>query len=250
MKKGVLKVMLGSVVLEAIIVCVFILIGKFNDIAWKSLASVANIFLYSIPCLFYARVYDNEKYRNLAVVGTIVVGILALNSILSLWGLLGSYAILQKIIYTLSIVMWALAFISWALSYESVNNLLNLFKKIFISLLSILSLILIIIVWIEKFPEGFFSRLFYVLIVLTFGAFVCILILTRMFKKELINQSNEIEENIEIISNDVIQQVNEVNIEPQSQANTQEQSINVVSNNQNNEEVIEILDDNNQNNNL
>ena len=71
-----------------------------------------------------------------------------------------------------------------------------------------------------------------------------------MFKKELINQSNEIEENIEIISNDVIQQVNEVNIEPQSQANTQEQSINVVSNNQNNEEVIEILDDNNQNNNL
>ena len=148
MKKGVLKVMLGSVVLEAIIVCVFILIGKFNDIAWKSLASVANIFLYSIPCLFYARVYDNEKYRNLAVVGTIVVGILALNSILSLWGLLGSYAILQKIIYTLSIVMWALAFISWALSYESVNNLLNLFKKIFISLLSILSLILIIIVCI------------------------------------------------------------------------------------------------------
>ena len=51
-KKGILKIMLGSVILEAILVCIFILIGSFDDVTWKSLESVGIIFGYSIPCLF------------------------------------------------------------------------------------------------------------------------------------------------------------------------------------------------------
>ena len=184
MKKDVLKVMLGSIILEVVLVCLFILIGSFDDVAWKSLGSVGIIFLYSIPCLFYSRIYDNEKYRNIVFVGTTAVCISAVLWIFNLWDIISESMYLGKIVGTLNVIIWMLVFISCLLSYASNNDLLNKFKKASMILITMLSFFITIIIWSESFPEGFLARLFYVLIVLTVGSFICTLILTKIYKNK------------------------------------------------------------------
>lgn len=185
MKKAILKIMLGTVILEALLVCVFILIGDFDDVAWQSIESVGIIFGYSIPCLFYSKIYDDEKYKYIAITGSGVVCITTVMSILSLWDLMGESDILVNILGTLNVVVWSLTFISWILSFISVNNLLSTFKKISITLILLESIFTTFNIW-AGFPEDFFARLYYVLMVLTVCAFICTLILTRIYRKEMI----------------------------------------------------------------
>ena len=40
-------------------------------------------------------------------------------------------------------------------------------------------------IWTENLPKGFLSRLLWVLIILQVGGFICLLILKRIYKKEL-----------------------------------------------------------------
>ena len=129
-----------------------------------------------------------------------VVCVSALISILGLWDLISEGEFLGKVVGTFNVIIWMLAFISWILSYMSVNSLLNLFKKVSISLILLLSFFTTIIIWIERFPEGFLARLYYVLIVLTVGSFICTLILTRIYKKEIVKVSQN-EGNMQTNSN-------------------------------------------------
>ena len=222
MKKGILKIMLGSVILEAILVCIFILVGSFDNVTWKSLGSVGIIFGYSIPCLFYSKIYDDEKYKYIAISGASVACVSALISILDLWNLISEGEFLGKVVETFNVIIWMLAFISWILSYISVNSLLNLFKKISISLISLLSFFITIIIWTESFPKGFLARLYYVLIVLTVGSFICTLILTKIYKKE-IEEISQNEGNMQTNSN--------ISFVTQSN-NTQQSNLQSVDNNQ------------------
>jgi len=86
---------------------------------------------------------------------------------------------------TFNVIIWMLVFISSILSFVSVNKLLDLFKKISISLISLLSFVITLIIWTEYNPEGFVLRLCFILLVLTFGAFACTLILIKIYKKEI-----------------------------------------------------------------
>ena len=225
MKKNVLKIMLGSVILEVILVCLFILIGIFDDMAWRSLGSVAIIFGYSIPCLFYSKIYDNERYKFIATSGAIVVCISALISILWLWNFIDNSEILIEIVATFNVIIYTLAFVSWLLSYVSVNNLLKSFKEISISLITVLSFFNIIIIW-SSFPEDFLLRLYYVLSVLTIGSSICTLILIQIYKKEIVKVSQG--ENISQINsnNDYILSNSAQHQNLQSVDNSQEQNLN------------------------
>ena len=171
--------MLGSVIIEVLLVCIFILIDNFNLIAWRSLGSVAIIFGYSIPCLFYARIFDKDNYKNIAIVGVCLACISALIDILALWNIITQSEFLLKTSGVFSVITWALAYISWVLSYTIDNNIFNIFKKISITLTAILSFLLTMSIWTDYF-EGFLLRFYYILIVLTIGSFICLLILIKI----------------------------------------------------------------------
>ncbi len=204
MKKTILKVMLGTIILEVVLVCLFILIGNFDSVTLSALGSVSIIFGYSIPCLFYSKIYDDEKYKYIAISGASLACLSALISILNLWNLINWGELLSQITATVNVIVWMLALVSWILSYVSVNNLFNLFKKVSISLITILSLFIIVITW-SSYPAGFLSRLYYVLVVLTAGSFICTLILTKIYQKEIVKISQNkdtIENNEANSSND------------------------------------------------
>lgn len=191
MKKNILKVILGSIILEAVLVCVFILIGNFDTLAWRALGSVGIIIGYSIPCLFYSKIYDDEKYKYIAICGTTITCITVLISILRLWDLIGDGGdFLENLLGSFNVIIWLLVLISSLLSFKSGKKLLNIFKYISIYLMVLLALFINVIIWTETFPEGFLSRLYYILIVLTVGSFICTLILTVIYKKEIEKASN------------------------------------------------------------
>ncbi len=194
MKKVVLKIMLGTIILEAILACLFILIGKFGDIGWKSMGSVAIIFICAIPCLFYSLIYEEKKYRKLTMIGASAVGIIALLDILMVWGIITSGEFLGKFSQTLNIIIWSLAFMSWVLSFLSPNQLLNRFKKISVALITILGFLTIIINWTGYF-EGFITRLYYILIILTVASLISVLIITKIYKKEITRVGQSIANN-------------------------------------------------------
>lgn len=193
MKKIVLKVLLGSVIAEVLLVCLFILLGsevfsKNFDLVGKSMGSVGIIFLFSIPCLFYSKIYCKEEYRKLTLLGTVLALITAVMIILYIWGVVkyGTFykEVYSTIIHSLDVMVWALAIISWLLCFETENNLVNKFKLgsiIMVGISSVLSILIILF----TMPEGFLARLIIVIFVLTAGALICTAILKRIYKNEI-----------------------------------------------------------------
>lgn len=197
MKKIFLKIILGSIILEALLICFFILLGDFDKVSWESLTSVAIILECSIPCLFYSKIYDNPKYKNIAMLGIAISGIVAVISILSLWTKFEN-DIITKILISLQNIMWVLVFISQLLSYNSTEKIVNYFKKISISTLIVFNMFILAIIWTEESPKGFFARLYYMVIVLTVASYIATLIIVRIYKKSintnLNNENNNLQE--------------------------------------------------------
>ena len=207
MKKVILRIILGTIILEAILICFFILLGNFNEVSWKSLTSVAIVLECSIPCLFYAKIYDSPKYKNIAILGVAISGINAVISILTLWTGFEN-DIIGKVAGTLHNFMWLLVFISQLLSYKSIEKIVNYFKKISICTLILLNIFILTIIWTEKFPENFVARLFYMIIVLTVASYIATLIVARIYKKStnanLNNENKKIQDMNEDLTNNSI----------------------------------------------
>ncbi len=191
MRKATLKVMLGTVIVEVILVCILILMGKLNDVVGRTMLSVAIIFFNSLPCLLYARIYDDEKIKMIAIVGTILTSVAALLGILNVWKLIDVNGALEKVVKVIEIFVWSLALISWILSYKPINKVVNIFRNSSSISLAIFSLLTAIMVLIDYELEGFMLRLYFVLMVITAGLYVCMYIVTKIYKKEFIEQKEE-----------------------------------------------------------
>ena len=220
MKKNILRIMLGSIIVEVLLICIFILTENFNVSSIRALSSVGIIFAYSIPCLVYSRIYDRDEYKYIAAVGVSIACCLALIEILIIWEIIAAGKILTKIIASMNNLTWGLVFISLILSFASVNDLLNLFKKISISLIAILNAFVLFIIW-AGFPGSFMFKLFLVILVLTVGSLVCTSILIIVHRKELIRalQIDAMSNNDVMIQGNTGYQLN--NVQSQQQFNSQ-----------------------------
>ena len=183
-KKNVLRIMLGSIIIEVLLICLFIILGNFNDVSAFALSSAGIVFGYALPCLLYAKIYDNEKYKYIAISGAVIVFVAALISILALWGVINVNVTYAKTLGILNVIIWALAFISVVLSYDIDTKSFRIFRLVFIISLSLLSLCIINTILNGDFPEGILLRLCFVLLVLTVGSAACVSILLKMYQKE------------------------------------------------------------------
>ena len=191
MRTATLKVMLGTVIVEVILVCVLILMGELNDVVGRTMLSVAIIFFNSLPCLLYARIYDDEKVKMIAIVGAILTSVAALFGILNVWKLMDISGALEKALSVIEIFVWSLALISWVLSYKPINKVVNIFRNASSISLAVFSLFSSVMVLLEYSLEGFVLRLYYVLMVITTGLFVCMFIVTKIYKKEFLEQKEK-----------------------------------------------------------
>ena len=158
-KKNVTRVMLCAVIIEVVLACLFILLGNFNNVGVFIPSSTGIIFGYSLPCLLYARIYSDSKYKAVAICGTVVSVVAALISVLALWGIVHINITFVKTIGILNVIIWALAIISWILSLAIISKSFKIFKIIFMTSLSLLSVCISMIIFVGEIPSGILLRL-------------------------------------------------------------------------------------------
>ena len=199
MKKNILKLMLATAVTEIVLVCIFVLFDVSGDITWKALKSVAIIFIFLLPCLYYAKTYDDERYRYIAFTGSICSAVSALLIVLDLWGITSSSKFLWCLKNSTELYTVIFILITSLVILSEDSKLLTNFKKISIIIIAIFSVFDLLVLWVEYIPRAiidmlpilFLSRLYLVFIILGTGFYLCTLIIAKVLKKERKEEMNK-----------------------------------------------------------
>ena len=185
MKDSVLKIMLGTIAVNVVITCIFILTKDSYVVALKAVTSMESVLLYAIPFWLYCRIVDDEEYRKLATIGSVLALITSIFNALVVWGLLSQSVFMTKLVYSFNITIWVLAYLSWIYSIRTVNDLLAMLKKVSSIITIIMGLGIGLYIWTGSLPDGFIVKLVYLLIVLGIGAFVSTFISSKFYRKEI-----------------------------------------------------------------
>lgn len=185
MKKIVLKILLGSVITEILLICLSILMDNSNEIVSHAIISVFIIIIYLLPCIFYAQMLEKEKCKYLVMTGLAfsIVAMLS-NTVYNLIPFFQGENML-KICDSLDTIVWGLFLSSLVATIKSLNKGIRFFKIINIILTILLSIFLISQTWFGIIKDDFLQRIYYILIILTIGSYICTFILTKVYKKEL-----------------------------------------------------------------
>lgn len=170
MRKNVLKVLVASFTISAIIAILIILFGSIDIIEAKILATTLIIFIYSIPGLSISSLYDKEKYKKVAIIGLITLLLACIHLLGSLWGILGLNFFDSEqwpIFATFNILGFSIGHLSLILMIQNNNEIVKTFKNLTIIFALIFDSMLIIPIWTDAISlEGFYFRLMWVVFIL------------------------------------------------------------------------------------
>ena len=88
MKKNMLKLLIGSIILAALIGIIGILIGDFNEEMSKALSTAFIIIGFSIVGIIYAQIEDNIKLKYLMPTGIAITIVYFAILIMDIWKLI------------------------------------------------------------------------------------------------------------------------------------------------------------------
>lgn len=179
MKKNILKILIISLCISALIGIIIILTGKFGKLETKILLTTLSIFIFSIPSLCCSTVYNKNKLlARCGIIISILANILSLSLI---WNILDWTIIIPwKFLITFFLMSNSLAHIS-LLSLIDSNKTAKIVRNITITLSVIIDLIFLLILW---FNIGFISaRIILVLIILITLGTIISPILNKLYNK-------------------------------------------------------------------
>lgn len=185
MKKTILKVIIGTICIEALLLVIFILLGEINNVLWKSLGCAGLIILYCIPCLIHTDIHEKNKiFSNIGIS-------LALFSCLYYIIILIFDVDIPNLINEITTIIisetWFFTFYSLIIRVNN-KSIIKFFKNGTLTTASGINIYHIIMIISGKNPEGFFLRLYAILWVLTISGSVSLLILNKIHNK--INHEN------------------------------------------------------------
>lgn len=194
MKNVFLKIIVGALCLCGLLGIIYILIGKFDVIAFRLFSTLASIILYSIAGLVCAKLYDTNRYKFVALFGMFMIAIGIIFTNFNIWEILPSNDILNKVYSTIYMLNATIFWISLTLSANPNKEVIN-FIQIGLSLtMTALFLMLLLDVWFDTydFPE-IYTRLQWMLVLLSVLGTVLIPILNNIYaKKQAIYEQTEI----------------------------------------------------------
>ena len=178
MKKNILKILIISLCISALIGIIIILTGKFGKLESKILLTTLSIFIFSIPSLCCSTIYDKDK--KLSKIGIIISILANIISILLIWKIIDRNIIIPwKFLITLILLSNSLGHISLLLLLNS-NKITKIVRNITITLSIIIDLILLLIIW---FNIEFISfRIILILIILITLGTITSPILNKIYK--------------------------------------------------------------------
>lgn len=173
MKKNMLKILIGSLCLSAIVGIVIILLGSFGEIESKILGTTLLVFGYSIPGLCSSTIYEKEKLHYFSIIGIMIALISCLYVICLVWNIF-DFNIFDsaqwKILWTLNILCWSSGHISLILLINDKNKMVLTFRLLTVIMSIIIDIMILIPTWELYNPSDFYYRLLLVIgILITLG---------------------------------------------------------------------------------
>lgn len=191
MKRIILKTLIITFVISAILGISIIFLDLWNEITGKILASTLIIFGFSIPGLSCSTYYDKRKEKTFSLIGMTTCFIGAIYLLLLAWGFL-DYDILNDLSwrFVLSSILLSLSFghMCLVLTIESNVKSVNYLKKGTLILSSLMDILLLLIIFIEV--ELSWKLLSAIAILIVLGTIV-----TPLLNK-LNNKSNDVESDL------------------------------------------------------
>lgn len=182
MKNNVLKLMIGTIIVEVVLVCILILVGEMDSVGMNAIGSGLIILEVLIPCSMCAKIYDRNEYKYIGIAAMVIAFIIVVLATLGIWEIIFEEKDVENIVGALHSILWYLGFTSIILSYPKDNKVLNRFKIATIIIMGLLSLFITVLFIKEDFPDGFLARLFFVLIILSIGSYASTYILSKIKK--------------------------------------------------------------------
>lgn len=190
MKKKILKLLVGSLCLSALIGIFIILFGSFNEIEGKILLTTLLIFGYSIPGLCASTIYEKEKLHSFSILGIS----LSLISCIYMLGLLWEFFSFDffninhwKIIFSLNILCLSTGHLSLILLINNQNNIVSTFKISTVVISIIIDLMILTLIWDLSLANDLYFRILLVLGILATLGTVGTPILNKIYKQENTN---------------------------------------------------------------
>ena len=153
MKKNVLKILIATLIISAILGISIIVLDLWNEMSVKVLATTAIIFGFSIPGLCCSTIYEKEDVKPFSIAGMTICVIGCLYILLLLWGILPTNGFFDvftwKVILSSIILSSSFGHLSLLLSITSNEKIVQYFKNSTIVLSIIIDILLLIMIIFE-----------------------------------------------------------------------------------------------------
>ena len=185
MKKTHTMIMIGSTIVEMLFVIIMIMFDKTALVGGKTIFSFFIVAGYAIPSFLYSKIAGNQKYGNIAIIGSLFAGITAILTLFYVWGIIKSGYYFLNLVTILNIVMWYTALISPILAYPSIDRILSILKVISVVLLSITSILYITIIVFNIKDTLYLNKILLILAILDIGFYLSTVICAKTVKKNM-----------------------------------------------------------------
>ncbi len=184
MKNKILKLLISTLTISALIGIYIIIAGESNSLTTKIISTTSSIFAFSIPGLCCSAIYDkHKKFSTFGILSSLVGSIFL---ILIIWGLIDiistSFEYTIKILVSLITIAISTGHISLMLLINN-NSLVNKIRNYTIYLSIVLNFILLTTYWEIIDYSGFFIRIILIIIILIVLGTIITPILNNIHKK-------------------------------------------------------------------
>ncbi len=173
MRKNILKLLIGSLCVSALVGIMIIMSGSFGELEIKVLVTTLLIFCYSIPGLCSSTIYEKGNLRLFSILGMGLALITCIYMLCLIWNIV-EFNLFDtfkwKIIGTLNLLCWSSGHISLILLINNKHNIVSTLKNLTILFSAIMDYMILISLWSILDLSDFYYRLMWVFgILITLG---------------------------------------------------------------------------------
>ena len=190
MKKVLLKTLITTFVVSALLGIIIIILDLWNDTTSKIFLSTITIFGFSIPGLICSTNYEKEKYKTFSLIGIITCLVSCIYTLLLIWAssimdVLGDWNL--KLILSCILMSSSFGHISLLLLINSNNKSAKYCKIGTVILSAVIDILLLVIIFSEKELSW---KLILVLAILIVLGTVTTPLLNKLSDDKAINKNN------------------------------------------------------------
>jgi hypothetical protein len=145
MKKIILKILIATLMMSAVLGILIIVLDLWNEITSNVLLTTATIFGFSIPGLCCSTIYEKENTKRFSVIGITICLLSCICFLLLIWEIIDfDFWNDMKVISSASLLSASFGHLSLLLRIDAKEQIVIIFKKATIILSAIMDILLLI----------------------------------------------------------------------------------------------------------